>query len=417
MNLEKIQIHKKTNEKLWFWLIFILILIPQAYLKLDFIDHRLTTVDIGTFIITVSIILSNTKKTTKTTYIYIIFIAYISFTLALQALSLSNINIEIMMYIIRSINVLALLLAAEKMPLNRDSFINFGWYFSLFSMILVSYSIFQYYQNNEYYFAHQTIYRADSFHNRLGGLTNETGAFSYNVAVIFQLLITFSILKLRNPLVKIAIIIASLIVIYFSYQGSLARIFLFNLSVFALALFIFQKNKLINILILSMTTLIVLIYLINIGIDEIQLLDTFRLNDFFAQNIDFNSLTSGRFDHWKNALHHLYTHPENIFLGAGHRSSNYILGHVIENFFLINIFEYGLIGFALIIAFYRKLLINIFRKSLKGDKTSIFIICIVSASFTHWMINDINTYYQTFPVLLFIIHWYSLILKHEKRKH
>ena len=142
--------------------------------------------------------------------------------------------------------------------------------------------------------------------------------------------------------------------------------------------------------------------------------DSLDLSKYRLSNVastDMNSVSSGRVSHWIDAVTLYVESPFNIIFGVGHRMSVRFLGHAVENFFIQNFLDYGIVGTILFIMFLWVLLKPIIKDSKVNNGISVAILLVFTGIFLQWQFNDINTYYQTYPATLFFLSWWSQICR------
>ncbi|TWU60179.1 hypothetical protein Poly51_04540 [Rubripirellula tenax] len=259
--------------------------------------------------------------------------------------------------------------------------------------------------------AHQTFERdgGASVH-RLGGLVGESGAYAFNATMGFQLLLAGLAMVNKRRLYFIALWIVFPVLVALIYHESLVRIsLLMSILFFLICVTVVNHSAtalrgLLAVSILSVVTVVILMSAAGHPIGDIQI-------DRLEFDGDANRLSSGRVANWVEAADVWTSEPMWILFGMGHRASDFVLMHPIENMAVFHLVNYGLIGSALFLMLYGYIFAPIFKQALRGDFAGGVFSALILSVLVQWQVNDINLYFQTFPIVLFFSAWYSSNLR------
>ncbi|MDA8744868.1 hypothetical protein N9N28_09580 [Rubripirellula amarantea] len=257
--------------------------------------------------------------------------------------------------------------------------------------------------------AHQTFQRdgGELFH-RLGGLQGETGAFAFNATIGIQILLAGLAMAGRKRLFWIGLWCVLPVYLAFIYHESLVRVSVLNTLVF-FAFSVLGVNHSAAKSRFAMRGFVLLgaMLVLLLSVTEYPILDV----EIERANMDgnLNQLSSGRVAHWIAGIEQTFDSPTYAIFGMGYRAPEFVLGHPVENFFVFHLATYGLLGSALFFALYGVLAWPTVRSALRGDFASGIFTAMMLAVVMQWQVNDVNLYYQTFPVLLFFSAWFASI--------
>lgn len=264
---------------------------------------------------------------------------------------------------------------------------------------------------NTLFDAHQTLLGENEQPiSRLGGLVGESGAFGFNAFFVFAILVCGLTSSLRNPIFLLSIIALFLVYSWIVYRQSSTRIFLLTSGSFLMLLLIFypfhsNSTRLFFVVFPAIGIAVCVVMMIALRID-VEIGSRGSINELFAGDLDL--LSSGRTGNWTRALSLLMESWPIALFGAGYSIPNMQMDYPLENMFVFHLLTYGFCGSFLLFCFYFQLLIPLFRKAAGKDATAKVLCFLLFAVFLQWQVNDINLYYQTFPVLLFLTHWYGI---------
>ncbi|WP_434028933.1 hypothetical protein [[Pseudomonas] boreopolis] len=249
--------------------------------------------------------------------------------------------------------------------------------------------------------------------HRLGGLPGETGAFAFNALYVCEVALVALVFNSRRRVVGILLFIFVCGLLVAGLRYSLARVMILNFISFLMVVFLFSRSS------ISKKILVFFVLIIGgVGLSQLTSLSSDYLSvvleRFAGGASNINSLSSGRVSHWEDALVILGGDMSAVLFGIGNRMSNPFMGHVTENLFINVLLEYGVVGSVIFFSFLYKFLQPVVRSALRGDSMSVGFFSIWIATFVHWQINDVITYYQTFPVLLFVTAWLSRVISNDQ---
>lgn len=402
---------KCSKVSLLYFAILAYLVIPQYILIIPALGDYVKVTDI------LSVVLLITLAFTYSKSLFIepvLKVAVLFYTFCLLSLFLNTfINnrfdiVEPYLYLVRSLLMLVPLMFIVRVDGIANAYEKLGTIVCISSLFSIISIMVLYVCGFPWFDAHQTFFFGtdeSSRFNRLGGLTKESGAFAFNVAFICELSLYFAYLRFSSFSTKALIFLFVSVVVFSAYMLSLSRAILFNWLIFAAAIFIFSSYFSLRSKVFGVSGAIILaIPLYDDILNLFASIEHFsRVFSMLSGEQDLNSLTSGRMDHWTNAFSIWSDNIFYVLFGIGHGASYSIFGHALENFFVMVVIMYGLVGFSIVAIMIFVMIWPICRASIKGDQPSKIMFAIAFASFCQAQINDINTYYQTFPVLLFFL--------------
>jgi|TARA_B100002003_G_scaffold205199_1_gene198509 hypothetical protein len=249
----------------------------------------------------------------------------------------------------------------------------------------------------------QTLYM-----KRMGGIVGETGAYGFHSMFVWYGLIFFAFLSRLTALGYLLLALTPVWLV-FVFVPSQTRIIIPACLVFLLAAMfnpvLMRRRTAILVVLAGVAVLAALIGLQGILTMQIPIggVALMRLVDLFSGASSADSLTSGRLDHWIEILHLWLQNP---FFGYSYRSMNFLLEYPTENFFVHGLSEYGLILFSLFCLFLARLWIGVgrtVRSRPELTRAGAVLQAIMISAMVNWQVNDLNTYYQSFPMLLAMI--------------
>jgi O-antigen ligase len=300
-------------------------------------------------------------------------------------------------------------LLAFVLPLDQRGFARIGTLAMLVAVAMTLYVTLQYRNGDADYFAHQSLIdETGRYIKRLGGLTGETGAFSFNALVTYQLLAFFLALGGRRLMAQAALLAYPLfvgVVFYFAQ----ARIGLAIGALFFLLAIgmsgLFSRRALLLIALGAAAAIALAVWRVDPANSRLLL----RLAGLWSGEIA--DVTSGRLEHWGEALDLWILNP---FFGYGHGNSILILGHSVENLALQALVDYGLIGAALLGLLLIRIGGPLFSRSGAHGTANMLLAATAATTLLQWQVNDINTYNQTFPILAMVVVMQRRLLLAER---
>ena len=262
--------------------------------------------------------------------------------------------------------------------------------------------------------AHQTFQRqGGTLSHRLGGLTGESGAFAFNATLGIQLLLVGLAMTRSRKCFYFALWCVFPLFVALVYHESLARIALLNSVIFFLLSLVGVNHT-------RGSWRFLLLILIIVGSFGFVLLSAAGspFLDVQVERVNFEGsldrLSSGRVSHWQTGVETWLESPSYILFGMGHRAPDFVLGHPIENMLVFHLANYGIIGSTLFATLYFMVAWPVIRHGIRGEFAAGVFAAMLASVIVQWQVNDVNLYYQTFPVILFFAAWYSVVLRNEQ---
>ncbi len=321
-----------------------------------------------------------------------------------------RLDLERTLYPVRHLFLFAPALFAMALQAPRRRLVALGLFtFACAAAFVVLMTVAYYASGRELFQGRQSIQygRGQGFvyFKRMGGVVGETGAYGFHATFVFYALTLFVFMRglTRLGYLLLAMTPVWLLMVFASSQ---TRIVLPAGMIFLAAALLnrdlFRRRTALTLVV--MAAALPALYLALLGmldlplpVDRVTLL---RFEALLSGEASADALTSGRWQHWGGVLR-LWL--ENPVLGYGYRNVSFILGHAVENFFLQGLSEYGLVVFAVLCAFLVRLWLGVraaSRLSPEMGRAGAVLQAMLLAAFVQWQVNDINTYYQTFPMLL-----------------
>lgn len=400
----------RSSINLPFIIAFIVIIVPQIILKP--FGGDLSIVDIGAPLVIFFCAIRKRLNFPPSQLLLLLFIFYVFSSYFIMMLFYEGEYISSSPYLIRMISMYAPVFLVPYMKREPEEFYHFGRVFVVVSLVVTTVIVVLYAIGWGNFNAHQTTENTDGITvNRLGGLAGESGAFAYNVLFIFYMVVIVYFAAEKKRYKQIISFITVMFVLFISFKYSLARVILICAGAVMFFGYLFSPVSLVKkyfvLFFAFLLCVIVSFYLTSSSLD----LSTYRLSNL--SNTDLNSVSSGRVSHWMDAVA-LYTEsPLNVIFGVGHRMSVRFLGHAVENFFIQNLLDYGVIGTTIFVIFIWSLLKPIIKDARTKNGVSIAVLIVFTGIFLQWQFNDINTYYQTYPATLFFLSWWSLVCREK----
>ena len=399
---------KKSNLSYALIIAFIVIILPQVILKP--IGGDLSIVDIGAPLIIAYCVFRSQLKLPPPQKYLLVFIFYLLVSYLIMMLFGGVEYQESSPYLIRMLSLYAPIFLVPYLGNDEKQFVKFGRVFVVISLIATVVIIILYISGWTGVSAHQTTEGDDGLKvNRLGGLPGESGAFAYNILFVFYMSLIVYLVAAKKWLIKIVSFGLTLVVLFLSFKYSLARVIVICAGAVIVCGYFFTSMSLIKKYFLFLMTLLICSSAIFFVSPDSLDLSKYRLSN--VASTDMNSVSSGRVSHWIDAVTLYVESPFNIIFGVGHRMSVRFLGHAVENFFIQNLLDYGIVGTILFIMFLWVLLKPIIKDSRAKNGISVAILLVFTGIFLQWQFNDINTYYQTYPATLFFLSWWSQICR------
>lgn len=323
-----------------------------------------------------------------------------------------------LLYQLRLVLILAPALLACALALRPETFARLGLAFMAVAVLWICWMMFAYATGNRAYDAWQSLYLESGgrrfYFKRLGGLIGETGHFSFHATLAFCLLMTFAFLR---GLTRLGYALVLLFPVFFAvlYLLSQARIGLITgpavllTIVFSGVFFSRAQRVLVG---LAAATLALAPVLLQWRIEAGSLF-LLRFRALLEGDVTVNE---ARFRGWVSSLEYLAYNP---ILGHGHRNVAMLSGDGTENFFLAGWADFGLVIFAVLIAFLVAATRPLFATrltDLAAHSGADFARAVavmrgtVIAAFLQWQVNDLITYFIGFPMLLFCIIYFGRIV-------
>ncbi|HBT3010391.1 TPA: hypothetical protein MBE92_002972 [Klebsiella pneumoniae] len=399
---------KKLNLDYAMIIAFIVIVLPQVILKP--IGGDLSIVDIGAPMVIAYCIFRHRLKLPPPQKYLLIFIFYLLVSFLTMMLFGGIEYQESSPYLIRMVSLYAPVFLVPYLSDDETQFVKFGKVFVVISLIATVVIIALYISGWTGVSAHQTTESDDGLTvNRLGGLPGESGAFAYNILFVFYMSLIVYLVAERKWIKKIVMFGGTLIVLFLSFKYSLARVIVICAGAVILCGYFFTSISIVKKYFLFLFTFLVCsTSLFFVSPDSLDL-SKYRLSN--VASTDMNSVSSGRVSHWIDAVALYAESPFNVVFGVGHRMSVPFLGHAVENFFIQNLLDYGIVGTILFVIFLWFLLKPIIKNAKTKNGISVAILLVFTGIFLQWQFNDINTYYQTYPATLFFLSWWSQICR------
>ncbi|HCD8032720.1 TPA: hypothetical protein ND652_004804, partial [Klebsiella aerogenes] len=178
----------------------------------------------------------------------------------------------------------------------------------------------------------------------------------------------------RKWIKKIVMFGGTLIVLFLSFKYSLARVIVICAGAVILCGYFFTSISIVKKYFLFLFTFLVCsTSLFFVSPDSLDL-SKYRLSN--VASTDMNSVSSGRVSHWIDAVALYVESPFNVVFGVGHRMSVRFLGHAVENFFIQNLLDYGIVGTILFVIFLWFLLKPIIKNAKTKNGISVAILLV-----------------------------------------
>ncbi|HBN5446921.1 TPA: hypothetical protein L3F56_003607 [Klebsiella oxytoca] len=386
----------------------LVIIFPQVILKP--FGGDLAIVDIGAPLIIAYCILRYRLKLPPPQKYLLVFIFYLLVSYLTMMLFGGVEYQESSPYLFRMVSLYAPIFLVPYLGNDEKQFVKFGRVFVVISLVATVVIILLYISGWAGVSAHQTTEGDDGLKvNRLGGLPGESGAFAYNILFVFYMSLIVYLVAAKKWLIKIVSFGLTFVVLFVSFKYSLARVIVICAGAVIACGYFFTSMSLIKKYFLFLLTLLICGSAVFFVSPESLDLSKYRLSN--VASTDMNSVSSGRVSHWIDAVTLYVESPFNIIFGVGHRMSVRFLGHAVENFFIQNLLDYGIVGTILFIMFLWVLLKPIIKDSRAKNAISVAILLVFTGIFLQWQFNDINTYYQTYTATLFFLSWWSQICR------
>lgn len=316
-------------------------------------------------------------------------------------------------YLARLFSIHAPLLLIAVMPRDRQSLsrwlLGFGLLATMTSLVIAV--LFHF--GSTAFDAHQTFARqGGELTHRLGGLQGETGAYAFNATMGIQLLLVGLAMREMRKRFYLMLWIAFPLYVALIFHESLVRIALLNSLVFFFVAVVGVNHSR-----KSLRFVVLLLLLMCIGGSFMLSAAGNPLVDVNVDRVSFDGsldqLSSGRWSHWVAASDAWLDDPTYVLFGMGHRASDFVLNHPVENLVVFHLANYGIVGSLLFAGLYGMLAWPVLRQGIRGDFACGVFSAILISVFMQWQVNDVNLYYQTFPCVLFFTAWYSSVLQQQ----
>ena len=338
--------------------------------------------------------------------------AFYSF-IAMSPLYVGRMGLAELLYPLRHIFLFTPVLLALSLQVERRRLARLGLAtFALSALFVVAMTLL-YSSGGGWFEAKQSISlsfggKRTLFMKRMGGIVGETGAYGFHSMFVWYGLIFFAFLSRLRTL---GFVLLGLTPLWLAlvFVPSQTRIIIPACLVFLLAaIFNPALMRLRTAILVTLAGVGVFAMLIGLqGLMTLRLpvggVALVRLVDLVSGHDSADSLTSGRLSHWIEILQLWLQNP---FFGYSYRSMNFLLEYPTENFFVHGLSEYGLILFSVFCLFLVRLWLGVGRTARSRPELApagAVLRAIMISSMVNWQVNDLNTYYQTFPMLLALI--------------
>ena len=336
----------------------------------------------------------------------------------------ARVGLEQMLYVLRHIFLFSPALLALALQTERRKMARWGlMIFALAAVFIIFMTVM--YSRSRWFQANQSITLSFgglnmAYYKRMGGLVGESGAYGFHAMFVWYGLIFFAYLSRLNRLAVI-LLIATPVWLAFVYVPSQTRIILPACAVFLLAMSLQRP-------IMRPTTAAFVIAGFCAAFAAIIASSMMggwnlpfggaaftRLSALASGGMDADGVTSGRLSHWAEIMPWVLQNP---LFGYGYRSTRFLVMVATENVFIQGMMEYGLILFSVMCLWIIRLWISVGRTGRERPElapAAATLRAIMLAAFVQWQFNDINTYYQTFPMLLAIIAMFTTLREERVR--
>jgi len=265
----------------------------------------------------------------------------------------------------------------------------------------------------DWYNAHQGLTVNDLsqrfYFRRMGGIPGESGAYAFHGMFMWAFFLFFVFLNRMNGLgyILFAMTPAWAFMIFATSQSRivvLSTLTFIGVSLFDRALFLRRNGVLLSLFIGATFFGAFMAFQVFDADLPINRYVALRFEGIIAGNFEASKLSSGRTDNWLSVMNNWIYNP--IF-GYGYRNTAGLLGVPTENFFIQGLADYGLIVFVILCVFLFKLWMLLTFAAPGNVPASVgaaggILRAFIVAAFVQWQVNDINTYWQTFPMMLAI---------------
>lgn len=397
---------------------FLLIALPQISLKP--IESDLSTVDIVSSLSLLVYFFAGLyyggARVGPASRALLVYLGYVIVSFLFHAaLSHRPEYIENTAYLIRTIAIFSPVIAAPMFLIGPHDF-NRGIKLSILFAVVANFAIIlMYSRGGDAFGAHQTFaFDGQRLTKRLGGLPGETGAYSFAVLIVAELLIVHYFINGRSYLFRNAAAIVAVALVFLAFKYSVARVMIVHFAVFCAFIFLSNVTSAIKkvFTILGAILAVTLAQILSISQSTFEQIAVGFSRLSFSAGI--NGATSGRFFHWSNVVEYLANDPWALIFGVGNRMGTVVLGHATENLLLFVLLEVGLVGGVLLFICFFRMLGPVYRAHRAGNALATGYVAIWLGAVVHALLNDIFTYYQAFPGLLFATAVLSELLRRNE---
>lgn len=322
-----------------------------------------------------------------------------------------KLDIEHALFPIRHLFLFSPALIAFIFVPNKFVFQKLGLTVAFVSVLFILFMSYMYSIGINKYDAHQGLsineINRGFYFKRMGGIPGESGAYAFHAFFVWAFFLFFVFLN-RMWFIGYFLLASTPAWSLLIFTTSQSRIIVLTTIAFLIStlfdrsLFKRRNGILIALFIGSLllgTFGALEIFDIEIPINRYVLM---RFEGILAGNFEASQLSSGRVDNWIEVLGYWLYNP---LLGYGYRNAGSLLDVPAENFFVQGLAEYGIIVFGILCVFLFKIW-KLLRAASPGNVPNSvaasggILRAFMVAAFVQWQVNDINTYWQTFPMML-----------------
>lgn len=403
--------------------LFLCLCVPSFLLSLPGLPEFVRTTDLIAALLLFTYFLGGGRAVEGERYLllFLVFLMLVSvaalLVMGLNAKLSRQIDSRSVLYPIRAVFIYAPALAAFHINLSPQKFARHGYRWMMAGVLFTLAVSLAHMAGSTSFYAHQTL-EMGTIRNwttrvhRLGGIVGESGAFAFHAVLVFQLLIFFAFMSERTRLGRRLLTLFTPYLLFVFYLSQTRIVLLTGLIFVTLMLFnrlIVPRRTAILIALSAFGSVVLGAFWLITSRLTLQMLDLgssvmlLRFQGFFTGESGESLSSSGRVNHWREVSEYILMNP---LFGYGQRTVSQILNHAVENFFLQNLVDYGIIGLLLYFLVLRWLWRSMDASNLPASPSrdtlrigAAVLKAIMIASFVQWQVNDINTYFQAFPML------------------
>ncbi|MEM6438921.1 MAG: O-antigen ligase family protein [Pseudomonadota bacterium] len=327
-------------------------------------------------------------------------------------------GVEQVLYPVRHLFIFGPGLLAFALKPPPRAFVRLGLFAFTAAAIFVIFMTLAYMAGSDAFNAHQSLRDGGivgaapsspllgNYFKRMGGIVGESGAYAFHGLFVIAALTVFAFLGGMSRLGYV-LIAATPLWALMVFATSQSRILLLTLGAFLLVLLLDRRvvtRSLALTVCLAVAAAVGAAALLVVVLDlsvPINPLLALRFQALLEGRVSGVQLTSGRLEHWGNVVELLAYNP---VLGYGYRNVGFMLDHGVENFFLQGLSEFGFIGFVFFLAFLFRIWRAMGREMIgspaRDQRAKAVMRAMLAAALVQWQVNDINTYWLTFPMMI-----------------